>query len=216
MLLTATLLSLSVNAQVLVDRTMAIVSDGIRNELITLSDVRWQLALQPGTSLEPISQEDVEAALRLVIEQRIFALEADRLPRNPPTEKEVQDEIAALLRAFRSTAEFERRLRLVGFASIRDPNFERLIAQRLSIEKYIDFRFRAFVVITREEEEQYYEEVFLPEFRRANPGRVVPALDAVRQEINSRLTEERVTLSLDSFIDDARTRIEVTIFEKNP
>ena len=66
--------------QTVVDKTVATISDGGRTELITYSDLRWQLALQPNVSLSPPSSEDLNRALRLLIDQRLFALEAERLP----------------------------------------------------------------------------------------------------------------------------------------
>ena len=69
-----------------------------------------------------------------------------------------------VLAIFPSTSEFENRLRIVGFDSVKDENFQRLMEQRVAIEKYIDFRFRSFAVITPEEEERYYREKFVPEF----------------------------------------------------
>lgn len=201
--------------QVVVDRTMAVVADGVRSELITLSDLRWQLALQSRKVIEPPSNADLDEALRLVIDQRIFALEAERLPRNAPTPAEVQEELAKILSFFPSTAEFERRLRLVGFTSIRDENFERLISKRLAIEKYIQFRFRSFIVVTRDEEELYFNTIFIPEFRRQNPGSVVPSFEASRELINQRITEEKVFGNIESFLDQAKLRIDVTIFNGN-
>jgi hypothetical protein len=205
----AGVLSASVAAQTVVDKTVATVSDGLRVELITLSDLKWQLALQPGKPVDPPTQSDLEEVLQRVIDQRIFLLEAERLPRNAPTEAEIAAEIAKLLTYFPSTAEFERRLRAVGFSSISDDNFERIVAQRLAIEKYLDFRFRSFVVITRTDESEYYENYYVPEFRRNNPGRVVPELDAARNEINERLREERVAENIETFVDDARRRVEI-------
>ena len=75
-------LSAIVAGQQMVDKTVATVSDRSRTELITYSDLRWQLALQPNVSIEPPSSEDLNRALRLLIDQRLFALEAERLPRD--------------------------------------------------------------------------------------------------------------------------------------
>ena len=108
----------NIRAQNVVDKTVATVSDGIRTELITYSDLRWQLALQPNVELSPPSSEDLNNALQLLINQRIFALEADRLPRPAPPDKEIEAEIKRILAKFPSTAEFERRLRIVGFESV--------------------------------------------------------------------------------------------------
>lgn len=206
---------LSSPAQTVVDRTLATVSDGVRTQLITLSDLRWQLALQPGKQIDPPSQADLDEVLRLVVDQRILTLEAERLPRNAPTEAEITAEIAKILAYFPSTAEFERRLRIVGFSSVSDDNFERLIAQRVAINSYLDFRFRSFVVITREDEEQYYNQVYVPEFRKSNPGQVVQVFDRVRPVINENLKEETVAANIDSFLEDARRRVEIVMLNGN-
>ena len=200
----------AVRAQVVVDRTVATVSDGVRTELITYSDLLWQLALQPGVPLERPRREDLQKALQLLIDQRIFALEAQRLPRAAPTEKEISDKIAELLTFFPSTAEFERRLRAVGFDSVRDDNFEGIISQRIAIEKYLDFRFRSFVVVTAEDEAEYYRGTWVPEFRRRTPNAIVPELDRVRAEVVAEVTEERVARSIEQFLEQARQRVTVT------
>jgi hypothetical protein len=204
----------AVQGQKLVDKIVATVSDGTRTELITLSDLKWQIALQPGTPLDPPRKEDLQAALQRQINQRIFALEAARLPRNAPTDKEIADRIKELVGYFPSAAEFEKRLRMVGFETVNDDNFENLIAQRLAIEKYIDFRFRSFVVITLEDEEEYYKNVFLPDFRRKYPGAIVPEFNAVKQEIENRITEERVEKQIIDFLDEAKRRVQIVIISE--
>ncbi|MBC7900155.1 MAG: hypothetical protein H7070_08890, partial [Saprospiraceae bacterium] len=163
-----------VPAQTVVDKIVATVDDGVKTELITYSDLRWQLALQPNISLNPATSEDLNRALQLLINQRLFALEAERLPRSAPTEKEIADKIAEILSYFPSTAEFEKRLISVGFTSVKDDNFERIISQRVAIDKYLDFRFRSFVVITAEDETKYYRDTFVPDFRRRYPGLLMP------------------------------------------
>lgn len=203
----------ALQSQTVVDKTVATVSDGSRTELITYSDLKWQLALQPGVSLSPIRSEDLNIALTTVTNQRIFALEAERIPRSAPTDKEIQDEIKETLAAFPSTAEFERRLRMVGFESVKDDNFEQLIASRLAIKKYIDFRFRSFVVNSPEESARYYNETYVPDFRRRFPGVVTPTLEEKRQEIDRQLTESKVLANIEAFLDDAKRRIEVVVLK---
>lgn len=202
-------LFIGVSAQATVDKAVATVSDGVRTELITLSDLRWQLALQPGTSLRPITTADLNTALRLVIDQRIFALEAKRLPSNPVTEAEIDAKIKDIMARFSTAAEFESRLRVVGFTSIRDDNFERIIADRVAIDKYLDFRFRSFVVITPEDEERYFREVYAPDFRRRYPGLLMPTLQDKRAEINRQLTEDRISAEMLAFLDAARQRVTI-------
>jgi len=195
--------------QTVVDKTVATVSDGSRTELITYSDLLWQLALQPNVPLDPPREEDLRQALQTQINQRIFSLEAERLPRTAPTEKEIADKIAEILLVFPSSAEFERRLKLVGFSSVSDDNFENIIAKRVAIEKYLDFRFRSFVVITADDEANYYRDTWAADFRRRNPNTIVPSLDEARQRVNAALIEQRVASSIEVFLEEARRRVQV-------
>lgn len=201
-------------AQEMVDKTVATVSDGVRTELITYSDLKWQLALQPGTPLKPPTSEDLNTALRLLVDQRLFALEAKRLPRTPANDKEITDKIKEIISYFPTSAEFEERLRTVGFSSIKDENFERIIADRIAIDKYLAFRFRSFIVITAGDEEKYYRETFVPDFRRRFPGLLMPTLVEKRVEINRILTETRVAADMETFLDEAKRRTTIVYLSK--
>ncbi|HMJ08248.1 MAG TPA: hypothetical protein VK468_04540 [Pyrinomonadaceae bacterium] len=200
--------------QKVVDKTVATVGDGVRTELITYSDLLWQLALQPGNSVTDPTSQDLNRALQLMINQRLFALEAERLPRAAPTDAEINAEINRLLTYFPTTAEFEKRLNQVGFTSVKDDNFERIIAQRIAINKYLDFRFRSFIVITADDETKYYRDVFVPDFRRRFPGLLMPTLDEKRAEVRSALEEERVAAGIEAFLDEAKRRAEIEILSE--
>jgi len=202
---------ISASGQEVVDKTVAIVSDNSRTELITYSDLVWQLALQPGTPLDPPRSEDLNQALQLLINQRIFALEAERLPRAAPTDKEIADKITETLTHFTSPAAFGARLKLVGFDSIKDSSFEHMVAQRVAIEKYVDFRFGSFVVITADEETKYYRDVYVPEFRRKTPGLLMPTLEEKRTEIHQTLARQKVATAIENFLDEAKRRVQVEV-----
>ncbi len=194
-----------------VDKTVAVVSDGVRAELITYSDLLWQLALQPGAQLENPRSDEMNQALQTLINQRLFTLEAERLPRTAPGEKEILDEINTILTRFPSAAVFEARLKQVGFESVKDDAFERLIAQRVATEKYVDFRFASFVVITGDDETKYYRDIFVPAFRQKSPGVLVPSFEEKQTEIHRILTREKVASGIDSFLDEAKRRAVVEI-----
>lgn len=195
------------NGQEIVDKAVATVSDHVRTELITYSDLKWQLALQPNTPLQPPRAEDLNQALQTLINQRLFALEAERLPRAAPTITEINDKINETLSYFATAAEFESRLKIVGFTSVKDPNFQRIITQRVAIDKYIAFRFGTFIVITADEEANYYNGVFVPDFRRRSPGHVIPTLEEKRREIAAILTEKKKAAAIENFLDEAKRRM---------
>lgn len=198
-------------SQEVVDRMVATVNGGVRTDLITYSDLLWQLALQPDTPLSNPSSEKLNAALQLLISQRLILQEADRLPTIAPTDEEIKAARDSLAKQFPSPAEFERRVRQVGFSSTDDEQFKELIRQRVAIEKYLDFRFRAFIVITPNEVADYYRDVYVPRLRRQQPGRIVPTLEQARAEIEQTLTESKVESEMDAFLDAARDRAEIAI-----
>ena len=210
-LLLIILAALAGHAQEIVDKTVAVVSDGSRSQLITYSDIVWQLALQPGVPLDPPRSEDLNRSLQSLINQRIFALEAERLPRAAPSEAEIADKINETLSYFATPAVFETRLKQVGFDSVRDDAFERLIAGRLAIEKYVDFRFGSFVVVTADEETKYYRDVYIPEFRRNSPNVILPTLEEKRPEIRATLSRQKIAAAIERFLDEAKRRVEVEI-----
>jgi hypothetical protein len=198
-----------IKAQEIVDKTVTTVSDGVRTELITYSDLLWQLALIPNISISPPSSDDLNRALQTIIRQRLIALEAERLPGAEPKPEEVKAEIRRVLDKFSSNAEFINRLKLVGFTSIDDENFQRIMRQRVATEKYIDFRFRSFVVITPEDEKKYYDDEYTRSFRRKTPGLLLPSFDETRLRINKILTEQKVENDLETFLDNAEARAEI-------
>jgi hypothetical protein len=205
------LLPASVRAQKVVDKMVATVNANLQTEcrqtcLITYSDLLWQLALQPNTPLANPTSELLNQTLRLVIDQRLILQEAEKLPTIAPTAKEISDARDELARAFPSPAEFQQRLLEVGLTAEK---LDEIVQQRVEIEKYLDFRFRNFVVITQKEIADYYRDVYVPRLRTRFPGRIVPTLEEARDEIEKSLTEAKIEADMDEFLDSARERAEI-------
>ena len=209
MCLTLTLFSAALtSAQEVVDKMVATVNAGVRTDLITYSDLLWQLTLQPDTVLDNPRSEDLNRALRLLIDQRLILQEAEKLPTIVPTPKEVSDARDELARHFASLPEFQQRLQRVGLTSEK---LDEIIEQRLKIEKYLDFRFRNFVVISQNEVADYYRQVYVPRYQSRFPGRIVPTLEQTREEIEKSLMEAKIETDTDAFLDTARERAEIVI-----
>ncbi len=197
-------------AQQVVDKMVATVNSGAQSEcrlcLITYSDLLWQLALQPGTSLANPTSDELNRALGLLVDQRLILEEAEKLPSIEPTADEVKSARSILVQTFPSRAEFELRLQRVGLTADK---LNQILEQRVRIEKYLDFRFRNFVVITQKEIAAYYQDVYAPRLRAR--GQIVPALENASVEIEKNLTEAKIESDMDSFLDNARERAEIVI-----
>lgn len=195
-------------AQDVVDKMVATVNAGVKTDLITYSDLLWQLALQPATVLDNPSSVELNRALRLLIDQRLILQEAEKLPTIVPTAKEISDARDELARNFASVPEFQQRLQRVGMTSEK---LDEIIEQRLKMEKYLDFRFRNFVVINQKELADYYNQVYVPRLKARFPGRIVPSLEQARAEIERTLTEAKIESDTDAFLDTIRERAEIVI-----
>ncbi len=68
---------------------------------------------------------------------------------------------------FRRQLEFQQRLQRVGLTSEK---LDEIVEQRLKMEKYLDFRFRNFVVISQKEIADYYRDVYVPRYQAQFSG----------------------------------------------
>ncbi|HVF57171.1 MAG TPA: hypothetical protein VM934_13530 [Pyrinomonadaceae bacterium] len=196
------------NTEVL-DKMVAVING---TELITYTDLLWQLALQPGVPLENPRDEDLKRALDLLIDQRLISQEAEKLPTVAPKPEEVQKELTRLIGLFPSRADFYARLNRVGLGEDSD-QLKEIVRQRVAISNYLDFRFRSFTVVTSQEVEDYYRDVYVPRRRRAAPGRIVPKLEEAYKEIERELTENKIESDTDVFLEEARAAAEITILD---
>jgi hypothetical protein len=200
------------SAQQVVDKMVATVNAGSQSAcdlcLITYSDLLWQLALQSKTSLDSPSSDELNRALRLIIDQRLILEEAEKLPSIEPTADEVKAARNLLVQTYPSLAEFTLRLQRVGLTADK---LNQILEQRVRIEKYLDFRFRNFVVITQNEIADYYKDVYVPRLKARAPGQIVPSLEDARAEIEKALTEAKIESDMNAFLDNARERAEIVM-----
>jgi hypothetical protein len=203
--LSFTLLTPSASAQEVVDRWVATINN---RELITYTDLLWQLALQPDTPIDQPRSEDLQRVLNLLIDQRLISQEAGKLPTITPSDADVDKATNELVKRFPSQAAFYERLARVGLTG---EGLREIVRQRVEIENYLNFRFRSFTIISTQEIADYYRDVFVPRHRRQTPGRIVPTLEQASPEIERALTENKIESDTDAFLEDARTRADIVI-----
>jgi hypothetical protein len=206
-------------AQTIADKMVASVTNGSRAtpDLITYSDLIWQLALEPGRPLtERPKSEDLNHALRLLEDQLLILQEARKLP-TADTEKALQEsddavaqQLKELTLAFGSRTKLEERMTRVGLTS---DQLNAILRDRVAVESYLNFRFRAFVLISPKDiTDRYNQEYAL----LRNSGKIVPTLDQARSRIEQELTEEKIASEIDTFVDSLREQPGTEIFILNP
>ena len=212
-------LCLTARAQTVTDKTVATVTNGSRAtpDLITYSDLVWQLTLEPNTPTpERPSSAELNHSLRLVEDQLLILQEARKLPSadtaeaNAARDKEVQIRRDELAQLFGSQERLQERMRRVGLTS---EQLDLILRDRVMVDQYLDFRFRAFAVVTPKEIQDRYNQKY---GRLRNSGRIVPTLDEVRTQIERELTEEKIEAEIDKFVDDLREQPGTEIVELSP
>jgi hypothetical protein len=201
------LLPTSVHGQSVADKMVASVTNGSRPtpDVITYSDLVWQLALEPDRPLvEKPSSKDLNHALRLLVDHILILQEARKLPlaNTDKALQELDDEagqkLKELTEAFGSRTRLEERMTRVGLTS---DQLSAILRDRVTMEKYLDFRFRAFVLISEKEIVDQYNQEFS---RLRNSGRIVPTLEQSRKRIEHDLTEIKIASEIDTFVDGLR------------
>jgi hypothetical protein len=189
-------------AQTVVDQIVTLVN----NEMITRSDLLWSIALDPDapSPQQPISSELLRQKLDVLIDQRLIAQEAARMPGAEVSKAEIEKAKGELVAKFPSEAIFRARMESVGLSQAR---IDELMRQRVAINKFIDFRFRSFVFVADEDARSYYENRLAPEIRKE--GRIPPTLDEVREKILDVLKQQKVNEEIDRFLRDARQRADI-------
>jgi len=197
----------SASAQSVPDKMVATVTNGSRAtpDLITYSDLVWQLALEPGTPVpDHPSSADLNHALRLLEDQLLILQEARKLPSADTAEgiaardKEVDVRRNELAQVFGGAQRLQERMARVGLTS---EQLDLILRDRVMVDQYLDFRFRAFTIVTEKEIQDRYNQTYA---RLKNSGRIVPTLEEVRSRIKDELTEQKIEADIDKFVDDLR------------
>ena len=197
----------SASAQSVPDKMVATVTNGSRAtpDLITYSDLVWQLALEPGRPVpDHPSSADLNHALRLLEDQLLILQEARKLPSADTAEgiaardKEVDVRRNELAQVFGGAQRLQERMARVGLTS---EQLDLILRDRVMVDQYLDFRFRAFTIVTDKEIQDRYDQTYA---RLKNSGRIVPTLEEVRSRIKDELTEQKIEADIDKFVDDLR------------
>ena len=207
------------SAQSVPDKMVATVTNGSRAtpDLITYSDLVWQLTLEPGTPVpDHPSSANLNHALRLLEDQLLILQEARKLPSADTKEgiaardKEVDLRRNELAQAFGGAQRLQERMARVGLTS---EQLDLILRDRVIVDQYLDFRFRAFTVVTDKEIQDRYAQTY---GGLKNSGRIVPTLEEVRNRIKDELTEQKIEADIDKFIDNLREQPGTEIVVLNP
>jgi len=166
---------------------------------------------QSPSPIGPVGSDLLSRKLDVMIDERLIAQEATRVPTTEITQDEVDKKRTELIKSFPSEAQFRER---VGSVGLTPQKIDDLIRQRILIDRFVDFRFRSFVLITNQDIQRYYDEVLAPAIR--NRGLVPPSLDEVqkdgtkiRDSISATLKQRKINDEVERWLSQARQRADI-------
>jgi len=201
------LLSLACRAEIL-DRIAVTVDDIV----ITERDITKHLRIAAFLNEEPVvldastKREAAERLVELTLVRREMEISRYPVPSAAEAEPRLERE-----RDERFDSEDAFRAALAEYELDEDDLREGLRLQ-LTIEGFINFRFRPGITVTDEEVEHYYQDVQVPEARRR--GENAGTLDEDRDTIEEVLIRERVNEELDDWLAQAKESARVIYREE--
>ena len=212
----AVLLSSSANhcdgAEV-IDRIVAVVN----RQIITLSDVEEEkkyghlgVELDLNERKENAGQhEDNSEIVQQLIQQALVREQVQTFAADEATPEEVKQQIDLLEEKFGGKELFEKTLQE---RHITKEALEGRLAWQIRVLKFLDNRFRQFVVILPNEIEEYYRNSLLPELaRRGNSA--IPPLAEVQGQIRDLLIENKVDKQIDGWLNTLTQSADIEILD---
>lgn len=187
---------------IVVDQLVATVN----SDAITKSDLIWALVLNPKIKENSDLTENLPIILEQVIDQKLLLAEASRLPNLDPSEIEISKAIGEVIKKFPSETVFYERVASVGLTA---DMLQKIFRERLLILKYVDFRFRAFAIITENEIQDYYDQRVKPKLAAQNITPSEKPSDEERKLIEAILVEERVNSQIEQFLESTRQQADI-------
>jgi peptidyl-prolyl cis-trans isomerase SurA len=192
-----------------IDRLVAVVN----RQIITLGDVEKEMRLQEldpltgdATGMSSSQQQKVtqELLVQRLIEQMLIREQIQQFPGLEIADEQVESQVAAIEKKVGGAEKLAQMK--VDNGALRDR-----LRWQLQVMKFIDYRFRQFVVVDTKEIEAYYQNQFLPELQKRN---VLPApeLAEVEERIRKILIEEKLNNQVDEWLASLRKDATIEIF----
>jgi parvulin-like peptidyl-prolyl isomerase len=184
----------------IIDRIAAIAND----DVITQSEVSAMEKLQLNVSGLPKAETPLVDRINhhLVIQQ---------IHRQPPptvTPEMIRDTVESFTRDHGGNEELLVFLNSIG---MNYEDFENELREQLSIREFINLRFRPFVNVKIEEAEDYYNNVYKPEYEAE--GKSAPAFAESFETIQSVLAASRVLERTKEWLDQLKKEASVYVKE---
>jgi len=174
----------------------------VGKEIITLGEVGRELRVSAFEDDKPLDPGPAgrRAATERLVDRALIGIEIES-NRYPAAERvDALEELERRKKRFRDNTAYEAALKKYG---IHEEDLLERLEVELTILRFIDFRFRLTEQPSSSDIERYYKENFVP-LAEKNGVKEIPPLDQVQNKIEEILTKQRVDLSVEKWLREAR------------
>ncbi len=210
MLAVALLLTLSVTRADVLDRIVA--SAG--QQVVTLSRVRQQVRIEAlvARSEPDYSAANMRRAAERLIEQALVLREMELSLFVPPAMADADLALESFIRERKQTpAGFQADVQRLGF---NEDEFRREVRWRLSVERFVNFRFAPGIQVSDQEIENYYKEEFTRQAKAPDAATKLAGLEEAREAISLILARRKTDQALEQWMTVARAAAKIRFFEE--
>jgi hypothetical protein len=196
-------LALAASAEV-IDR----IAVSLGSSVITESEILRQIRLTAFLNGEKpdYSMENKRRAADMLVEQTLIRREMGATPNAQQEKMEIAPEVQALVQQRYPTEAAYRRA--LAQYNLTDEDVKRHLEWQTRLVRFIDVRFRPGVQIPDAELREYYQNIFLPQWREQNKGEP-PSFDDAREQMESTLLSDRANSALDRWLGQSRTQTRI-------
>jgi hypothetical protein len=196
-------LAAAVQAEI-IDRVAVSIGD---TSVVTESDIRRQIRLTAFLNGEKpeYTAENKRRAADMLVEQALIRREIAAGTPEPAARGVSPDVLAVLKQRYPDDASYRRAL---AEYKLTDGEIQRHLEWQSRLLRFIDVRFRPGVQIPEAEMREYYENVFVPDWRGRNSGNP-PSFEDVHPRIEDELLAQRANAALDRWLGQTRTQTRI-------
>jgi hypothetical protein len=183
-------------------------------QVVTLSAVRRQLRIEAlvANRAPEFTPESMRKAADRLTDQAIVLREMELSGYAPPAMAEAVAAMEKFIADRKQTPEeFQASLAQLGFS---EDDFKKEVLWRISVQRFVNFRFAPGVQVSDAEIEKYYSEEFTKQAKAANADAKMPDLEEVRETISLILATRKTNQALDQWMAQTRETLKVHVFEE--
>lgn len=199
-------LLVAVSQAEVVDRTIAVVN----HHLITWSDLDEQMrfeALENMRALKDLGEADRRAAFEHLVQYRILR---DQMQGTLPAQAyEVDARIAEVRAGWQMDKDDAKWAATLTHYGLSAAELREMVTNQVEILKFMEFRVRPMVRVTRQEVDDYYSLTLVPQV--VAKGQTPEPMEAVTGKIRELLTEQKMNQELEKWLATLRSQASVQV-----